>query len=247
MPAKLYVVHGSHPCATVARALELKGIAFKAIELPPAMHAAVMRVAFGTRTVPAIKLETGEKLSGSRTILRRLDQLVPEPALLPADPGERERVLEAEAWGDDVLQAATRRILWPTLLANAGAAPSFSEGAQLPLPAPVLKAAIPLVGRIELKLNATSQAARAADLQALPGWLQQVDDWLADGTLGGSGSPNAADLQIAPSLKLLMTMEDLRAIIGPRPCGRWADALFPVWSGQLPAGAIPAGELPVFA
>ncbi len=244
MPAKLYVVHGSHPCETVARALELKGVTFKKVELPPAAHAAVTRALFGQRTVPAIRFESGEKLSGSRAILRRLDELVPEPALLPADAAERARVLEAERWGDDVLQAATRRILWPTLLANPGAAPSFSEGAQMPLPAPVLKAAIPLVGRVELRLNKTSDAARAADLQALAGWLQRIDDWIADGTLGGE-PPNAADLQIAPSLKLLMAMEDLRAIIGPRPCGAWADRLFPRSPGHLPAGAIPASALPV--
>lgn len=243
MPATLYVVHGSHPCATVARALELKGMAFKVVELPPAMHAAFMRLRFGRRTVPGIRFEGGERLSGSRAILRRLDELVPEPPLLPSDPALRTRVLEAERWGDEVLQAATRRILWPTLLANPDAAPSFSEGAKMPLPAPVLKAAIPVVGRIELRLNHTSEAARAADLQALGGWLQTIDDWIADGTLGGE-PPNAADLQIAPSLKLLMAMEDLRAIIGPRPCGAWADALFPGTPGHLPAGAIPASALP---
>lgn len=193
--------------------------------------------------MPGIKLETGEKLSGSRTILRRLDQLAPEPALLPADGAARERVLEAEAWGEDVLQAATRRILWPTLLANPADAPSFSEGAKMPLPAPVLKAAIPIVARIELKLNATSDDARAADLQSLPGWLEKIDGWIADGTLGGE-QPNAADLQIAPSLKLLMAMQDLRAIIGPRPCGQWADKLFPENVGHLRAGAIPAEALP---
>lgn len=246
MPAKLYVVHGSHPCQTVARALELKGIAFKSIELPPPAHAPVMRALFGRRTVPGIRLESGEKISGSRAILRRLDELVPEPALVPVDPEARARVLEAERWGDEVLQAAARRILWPTLKANPSAAPSFSEGAKLPLPAAVLKAAMPLVASAELRLNHTSDAARAADLQALGGWLQRVDDWLADGTLGGD-QPNAADLQIAPSLKLLMTIEDLRAIIAPRPCGAWADKLFPGSGGHIPAGAIPAALLPTGA
>ena len=244
MPATLYVVHGSHPCETVKRALELKGMAYKIVELPPAMHAAVMKVLFGKRTVPGIKLETGEKLSGSRVILRRLDQLVPEPALLPAEADARERVREAESWGEEVLQAATRRILWPTLLANAADAPSFSQGAKMPLPAPVLKAAIPLVARIELKLNDTSDDARAADLQSLPAWLDKLDGWIADGVLGGE-QPNAADLQIAPSLKLLMAMQDLRDIIGPRPCGQWADKLFPENVGHLPVGAIPREVLPL--
>jgi glutathione S-transferase len=242
--AKLYAVHGSHPCATVARALELKQIAYTTIELPPPTHAAVMRVLFGRRTVPGVRFDTGEKVSGSRAILRRLDEIVPEPALLPTDPAARARVLEAERWGDEVLQSAVRRILWPTLLANPRAAPSFNEGAKLPLPAAVLRAAIPVIGRIELRLNAASDAARAADLQALPAWLQPIDDWLADGTLGAD-PPNAADLQIAPSLTLLMAMEDLRAIIGPRPCGAWADRLFPGASGHLPVGSIPAALLPI--
>ena len=229
---KLYVVHGSNPCLTVARALELKDVAFTTVELPPPAHALVMAVRFGRRTVPGIRREDGEQVTGSR-----------DPPLLPADPQARARVLEAERWGDEVLQAAARRILWPTLLANPSAAASFSRGAKLALPAPVIRAAIPLVARVELKLNATGDAARAADLQALPGWLDKVDGWLGDGTLGG-GTPNRADLQIAPSLALLMRMEDVRAVVGQRPCGHWAEALFAGVQGRVPAGAIPAAVLP---
>src|SRR6476619_5583414 len=78
MPAKLYVVHGSHPCNTVAKALELKGIAFKKVEIPPPGHVAVMKALFGQRTVPGIKFEDGRKLQGSRAILAELDRMVPE-------------------------------------------------------------------------------------------------------------------------------------------------------------------------
>ena len=76
MPAKLYAVNGSHPCDTVERALQLKGVAYKVVELPPPAHALVMRALFGERTVPALKLESGEKVQGSRAILARLDELV---------------------------------------------------------------------------------------------------------------------------------------------------------------------------
>lgn len=243
MPARLYVVHGSHPCNTVARALELKGVAYTTVELLPPAHALVMRVLFGRRTVPGIRFEDGEKLTGSRAILRRLDERVPLPALLPAAATAREHVLEAERWGDEVLQTAVRRILWPTLRANPAAAASFSEGAKLALPKPVLRAAMPLVARAELALNRAGDDTRAADLQALPGWLDQIDGWLADGTLGGD-AVNAADLQIAPSLALLMRIEDVSALIAPRPCGHWAQRLFPDVTGHVPAGAIPAGLVP---
>src|SRR4051794_40834072 len=103
MPAKLYVVHGSHPCATVAHALELKGIPYKLVEFPPPMHVVAMRVLFGKRTVPGTRWGEGEKLSVSVAILRRLDELVADPPLLPHDAELRARVLRAEEWGEEVL------------------------------------------------------------------------------------------------------------------------------------------------
>lgn len=241
--AKLYVVHGSHPCRTVELALDMKGIAYKKVELPPPSHALIMRALFGKRTVPAIKFADGEKRTGSRDILRRLDERVPEPALLPADPSARDAVLAAEAWGDETFQPIARRILWPTLAANASAAPSFGDGAKLPLPGAVLKLSMPLIARVEIALNGAKPDARAADLRALPGYLDKIDAWIADGTMGGPVA-NAADLQIAPTLRLLMTMEDLKRIIGPRPAGELAMRHFGPYPGHIPAGAIASELLP---
>lgn len=243
MPAKLYVVHGSHPCNTVAKALELKGIAFAKVEFPPPSHVVGMRFLFPDRTVPAIRFEDGRKLQGSRAILAELDRMVPEPALLPADAGAAAKVLDAEQWGDEVLQALTRRVLWPTLRDNASAAPSFGEGGKLPLPGAVLKASMPLIARLEILINKASPAAVAADWAALPSYLDKIDAWIADGTLGGAGVPNRADLQIGASLALLMTMQDLRDRIAPRPCGQLADRLFRV-GGHIPAGVLSPALLP---
>lgn len=241
MPAKLYVVHGSHPCATVEKALKLKGIAYKLVELPPPTHAVVQRLVFGKRTVPGIVFEDGTKVIGSRAILQAIEERVPEPALLPADPAARAAVLDAERWGDEVFQPIARRIIWPTLKANPSAAPSFGEGGKLPLPGAALRLSMPLIARVEIKMNRTGDAERAADLAALPAHLDRIDAWIADGTLGGE-TPNRADLQIAPTLRLLSAMEDLRRIIAPRPCGKLLDL---VWlPGTIPAGAIPAQLLP---
>ena len=44
MPAKLYLVHGSHPCAAVQRALELKGLDYKVVEYPPPFHMPIQRL-----------------------------------------------------------------------------------------------------------------------------------------------------------------------------------------------------------
>jgi glutathione S-transferase len=244
MPTKLYVVHGSHPCMTVARALELKGIPFKVVEFPAYSHVAAMRLLFGHRTVPGIRFEDGEKLQGSRAILRRLDEMVPEPALLPADAELRARVLRAEEWGDEVLQPLGRRIIWPAVKRHPQAMPSYLEGSTLPtIPWPVLRLMAPVVTTLESRLNDADEGAVRADLRALPGHLDRVDGWIAEGVMGGE-RPNAADLQIGSTLALLHTIGDVRPVMEGRPSTDLALALFPDWPGSMPAGVYPAEWLP---
>lgn len=241
MSARLFVVHGSHPCATVERALELKGVPFARVELPPPAHALIQRLLFGGRTVPGIRFDDGEKVQGSRAILARLEERVPSPALLPEDPDAARAVRDAERWGDEVLQPLGRTILWPTLQEHPEAAASFSEGGRLPLPDAALEAMMPVIARLEMRLNRTSAAVRDADLRALAGHLDRIDGWLADGTLGAQPVPNRADLQIAPTLALLMTMQDLRDVIAPRPAGALADRLYPGTAGAIARGALEPG------
>ena len=239
MNARLYVVNGSHPCATVERALQLKQIPYQITEFPPPMHSAIMRARFGTRTVPLLKLD-GEKISGSRAILARLDALVPEPALYPSDPDLRAKVLEAERWGDEDLQGLTRRILWPTFKANPAAMATYSTGSKLPaIPVPVLKVIAPVATRIEMKLNEATPDTYGPDVRSVPAACDKIDAWIAEGVLGGE-DPNAADLQIATSVRLLMTLADLRPAIEARPAGQLALRLFPDFPGDTPAGSIPA-------
>ncbi len=111
MNAKLYVLPGSHPCAAVEAALNLKGIAFDRVDLLPLTQMLIGPLRYGGTTVPGMRID-GEKIVGSRTIMRRLDELAPEPPLLPPPGDERyARVLEAERWGDEVLQSVPRRII----------------------------------------------------------------------------------------------------------------------------------------
>jgi glutathione S-transferase len=237
MDGRLYVVHGSHPCATVERALQMKGFTYRVVELPPPLHAPIQRVLFGERTVPALKLN-GEKLIGSRRILRRLEELRPDPPLYPADPEARRRVEEAEAWGDEIFQPVARRLLWPAMKRNPGAMVSYSETARPPLPAPLIRLSAPMIARGAMRLNQASDETVRDDLIALPGYLDHVDRLIADGVIGAQ-EPNAADLQIATTARLLMTLEDLRPLIEGRPVGELALALFPKVDGRMPAGALP--------
>jgi glutathione S-transferase len=226
----------------VARALDLKGIPYKTVELPPPLHAPTMRLLFGKRTVPGIRID-GDKLSGSRAIMRRLEQLAPEPPLFPADAIARAKVEEAEAWGDDVFQPLGRRLIWPAMKRSPAAAPSYARDAKLKLPPTVVRLAMPMISRAEIALNKASDEAARADLAALPGYLDRIDGWIADGVLGGA-QPNAADLQIFTTLRLLMTLADLRPLVAGRPAETAALRLFPDFAGEMPAGALPAEWLP---
>ena len=237
----LYVVPASHPCAAVMLAFERKGLAYRRVDLPPLAHVAFQRVVFGRRTVPGLKLPSGDKIVGSRAIMRVLDGLEPEPPLLPAGAALRAKVEAAEAWGDEVLQPLVRRILWAGFQARPDALDSYAEGADLPIPASVASSSGPLLARAERLLNRSTDGAVRADLAALDAHLDRADGYVAEGVTGGE-PPNVADLQIGASLALLMTIEDLRPRIEPRPSGQVALRLFPSYPGRLPAGALRAPQ-----
>jgi glutathione S-transferase len=112
MTIRLYVVHNSHPCVAVAKALELKGLEYKVVEWPPPMHAAMQMAIFGSRTVPGITID-GEKVQGSRKIFHRLDELVPEPRLYPV--AHRSEIESADRWGATCCGPVwlTTRSCWP--------------------------------------------------------------------------------------------------------------------------------------
>ena len=242
MPIKLYVVHGSPPSAAVARALEMKGLAYDVVELPPPLHAAIQQIRFGARTVPAVRLLDGEKLSGSRRIMRRLEELAPEPALFPQEGEARQEVERAEEWGDQVWQPIARRLLWQGFVFAPEAMLSYRDGSRLPIPNAAVKVMAPVVTGIERKLNAAGEGAVRADLRALPGHLDRIDGWIESGVLGGE-APNAADLQIATSSRMLLSIGDVAALFAGRPAAEHARRLFPDYAGSIPAGAYPADWL----
>jgi glutathione S-transferase len=92
---------------------------------------------------------------------------------------------------------------------------AFQQGAKGPmLPKPVVVAASYAVLPIERRMNDVTDAGVRADLAALPELLDQVDAYVAEGVIGGD-QPNAADLQIAPTVALLYAMDDVPAATLP--------------------------------
>ncbi len=239
MRLKLYVVHGSHPCAAVEKALHLKGCSYRVVEWPPPMQVPLQWLLFGRRTVPALRIGA-EKVQGSTAIMERLDELVPEPPLFPRDPQELARVQAAERWGNEVLQPVGRELIWAGLRREPKAMVGYSEHSRIPLPTAAIRAVGPGIAHMAARLNRTNDDVARRDLHALPGQLDQVDAWMADGRIGDPAHPNAADLQIASTVRLLLTLGDVRPLIQGRPIESLARSLFPVQDGDLPGGVLPA-------
>ncbi len=233
----LHALPPSHPCMTVEAALRLKGLPYERVDLSMnGEHPARMQEIYGAgnSTVPGLLVE-GEPVHGSRAILARLEEIEPEPVLYPS-----EEVRAAERWGDEELQDLGRRLPWgalhfrPELLAAIG-------GGE-PLDGPGTDYAIRFI-RAAWSYHGITAERLAEDLAGLPGKLDHIESLAQAGVIGGA-SPNAADLQIGATIRVLLPIADLRALLTDTAAEAIALAHFPEYRGGLPAGAYPAGWVP---
>jgi glutathione S-transferase len=248
LTAKLYVILGSHACRSGILTLEHKGIDHKVVHLPTGMHPFLVRLrGFPARegprqlpgarrrfiirladrfgTVPALAYGD-ERVQTNMAISRFLDEVRPDPPLFPAAPDERARVEEAEAFGNDFQMAARRLALAGVLRGPDGMLERGRSGRLGPL----------LWHWDWLRFTGTrflgpavfgaNRGTEPALLEALPGLLNRIDGWIADGVLNG-GALYAADFMIAPSLALLGYRRDLRPELESRPLWTLVDRLLP--------------------
>jgi glutathione S-transferase len=211
--------------------LEHKGIAHERTDLFPVMSKGILRsLGFPGKTVPALKID-GRKVQGSRPIARELERVQPQPALFPDDPERRAAVEEAERFGDEELQHPIRQISWWSIKKDSSSLRSYSEGAKLGIPIGLaVKTAAPIVA-LSARFNEATDENVRRDLAALPGFLDKIDAWIEAGVLNGE-QLNAADFQIAPSVRLAMTLQDLRPAIEARPAGKHALRVIPNYPGD---------------
>jgi glutathione S-transferase len=236
--AKLYTFPGSHPCECAEAGFRIKRIGYTRVNLIPVFHKLVVRAHFPGTKVPALELDN-ERVVGSRAILRRLEELRPEPRLLPAEPGLRGRVEEAEEWGDELFQPLVRRLAWAGLSRDTDAMMSYAANAKMPLPLPLLRLGAGPVAAFAAHSNDAGDENALADLRALPGHLDRIEAWMSEGVLGGE-RPNVADLQIGAGIRLLGTFEDLGPVLAGRACVRVGENGFEPPVGRIPAGTLPA-------
>ena len=217
--------------------LDYKGIEYRVSNLMPGFHPPVLRLRrFPGGTVPALAIE-GRRVQGSREISRALDEIQPDPPLFPSDSEERRRVEEAERWGEQVLQDAPRRIIrW--ILANNYEARRWLAADVAHIPLGGLLARPPVQAKAFAKASGATPDAVQADIAGLRDTLDHVESLRADGVIGGE-RPNAADFQIASSLRSLANIADLAPSIADHPAIRWSATVVGDLPGPMPPGLPP--------
>jgi glutathione S-transferase len=235
----LHILPPSHPCMAVKKALDLKGLEYETVALNPGPHVEEMGAIYGetNTTVPGLLVDD-EPVHGSRAIYGRLEELEPEPVLYPNDA-----VREADRWGDEELQDLGRRFTCGSLAFRPEAMGTFGGGGPLD-PAGTDFAMKFLRGT--WKYHGITCEILAADLAAFPAKVEHIEQLAADGVIGGE-QPNAADLQIASTIRVLLLVGDLEPFLSGTQAERIALELFPDYAGHVPAGAFPAAWVPASA
>ncbi|MFL5885678.1 MAG: glutathione S-transferase, partial [Thermoleophilaceae bacterium] len=222
MTPTLYGLSLSHPSRAAHEMLALKRVDHRVVDLIPGFHPPILRaVGFSGYTVPALMLD-GRRIQGSLEIAQELERLVPEPSLYPADPDLRRRVEEAEIWGEsDELQGIPRRLArWAAARHQHVRRWLTAEIAHMPLPDLFGRMNAPLAAAFARASGGTDEAVRA-DMAQLPGTLARIDALIANGTIGAE-DPNAADFQIAATVRVLLAFEDLRDAVEPTAAAKLA-------------------------
>ena len=187
-----------------------KGIPYKRIDLMPVISKGVLRAAGASPATPcpALKID-GRRVQGSRAIARELDRIAARAAAASRPtPAQRAAVEEAERLGDeDLQQRRVRRILWWRAATRPRAACAATpRGRKLGVP----DRPRGQDRRADRRRSRPASTRRPttnvrADLAALPG-TARPDRRLDRGRRARRRpQPNAADFQIAPSLRLVMT------------------------------------------
>jgi glutathione S-transferase len=227
MRAKLIGVPGSHPVISAELMLRHKGVEFTRTDLPNMTHKVMLPLLrYRGSTVPVMSIE-GKRVSGTMRIARALETLVPEPPMLIADQGE-------EAWADSVLQDGVRQLARYAIGEDEEAMASFLHEPLLGIPPGLVKRAVPVLRPVVSRQMRPKKGTAEACLQALPGQLDRVDALLAEGVIGGE-QPNVVDFQVAPSVRLMLTFDQLREAIDARPAGAHARRFVPDYPGRFRA------------
>jgi glutathione S-transferase len=227
---KLHQFRHSAFCEKARLVLAAKRLPYSVVEVLPGVGQMGLLRHAGQRQVPVLQI--GDRWIGDSTaIALHLEQLHPDPPLLPLDPVARAEVRLLEDWADTTLASAVRLAFVQATFSDAAL-----RGALLPQATPdslrQLAGAIPdgWLGRIG-RLLPIESSELLDSLDSLTALLQNRPWLLGDG-------PSLADLAVAAQLYLLRFPRAAGARLANRgvpgitdqarfePLFRWRDGLY---------------------
>ncbi len=110
----------SHYNEKVRWALDFKRWPHRRKALVPGFHIAPLQLKTGQSKVPVLEID-GTRLVGSAHIIEELERRRPDPALFPSDEAGRTRALALQAYFDDEVAPALRRLFWSTYFTDTSA------------------------------------------------------------------------------------------------------------------------------
>jgi glutathione S-transferase len=222
--AKLYGIRGSAPSFSPELMLRHKGIPYRRVNLIPDRHRKRLpAMGFPGSTVPALLVD-GRRVQTNRAIARALDELAPEPRLLPADRTARAEVEAAERFGDEVFQQAVRRIVLWSLVNDPDSVRADPAIGALPIPRNAWLRRR-LTRRSFRAFGITDSVVRD-DFEALPEMIERIEKHIDRGVLDGPDL-NAADFEIAPLIAALLGVSYVASDVADRPAARLAGRVMP--------------------
>lgn len=200
----------------VIRGVQRKGLAWELIE--PKSPADMKKWNPQTGKMPAADLD-GERLYDSTFILRRLDELAPQPPLVSEDPVAAAHQRQLEDWADEALYWYVMAFRWAPRngLASADA---ILRGLSLPkLLHPIVARVIRSTVRKQVQAQGTGRLAESVLAREFGEKLDDLVRMLGDRPFLFSDVPSVADLAVFGQLKFASAAEspETRAAIQRRP------------------------------
>ncbi|WP_375771628.1 glutathione S-transferase family protein [Archangium gephyra] len=239
---KLYQFPISHYCEKTRWNLDAKGLPYVIENLIPGPHRFVTkRLTKGGRGTVPVLVDRGSVVTDSTDIALHLEQAYASaPTLIPAQGPERERVLELEAYFDEVAGKHVRRWVYSTLFASGADIKPLMFGA-FPLPLrlvgtvllPVIKQAIrrqyaltpPKVeeSRVKLQegLDRLEREIQGDPSRYLVGSSLSIADISAASLFSPLVAAEGSPYAVRPGEEVPKAIAELRASVLARPAGQW--------------------------
>lgn len=164
----------SHYNEKVRWALDFKRWPHRRKALVPGFHVAGLQLKTGQRKVPVLEID-GARLIGSAHIIAELERRRPDPPLYPAGEADRERALAIQAWFDDEVAPAVRRLFWSTYIADSAACCRISTDGASRAARVAFRALFPLMRPIFKRNMGLDQARLESARNGLAGIFDRLE------------------------------------------------------------------------